>query len=89
MQRLLEGDRGAGRAFAGHFVPLLRMKLRQRWPGAPEAQVGDLIQETLLRVLDALKAGKVHDLARLGGSVSGCATTSCWRAGHARGAWSR
>jgi RNA polymerase sigma-70 factor (ECF subfamily) len=71
VQRLLEGDREAGRAFAARFVPLLRMKLRQRRPGAPEAQIADMVQETLLRVLDALKAGKVHDLHRLGGFVSG------------------
>jgi RNA polymerase sigma-70 factor, ECF subfamily len=71
VQRLLGGDRNAGRAFAARFVPLLRMKLHFRRPGAPEAQVSDLIQETLLRVLDALKAGRVQQLERLGAFVSG------------------
>jgi RNA polymerase sigma-70 factor, ECF subfamily len=71
VQRLLSGDREAGREFATRFVPLLRMKIRCRRPGAPEALVADLIQETLVRVLDSLKSGRVQDVGRLGAFVAG------------------
>jgi RNA polymerase sigma-70 factor (ECF subfamily) len=71
VQRLLSGDPEAGREFAARFVPLLRVKIRCRRPGAPEAVVADLVQETLVRVLASLKAGRVQEPGRLGAFVSG------------------
>lgn len=71
VHRLLAGDREAGRSFVRRFEPLLRTKIRCRWPRTPEPQIADFIQETFRRVLEALQAGRVKDLDRLGGFVAG------------------
>ena len=70
VQRLLQGDPAVARAFERHFGRLLRVKIRLRNGGAGAAYLDDIVQETLARVLAALRDGKVEDLERLGGFVS-------------------
>lgn len=70
-EQLIAADERPGPDFARRFVPLLRMKIRLRRPGAPPAQVADIIQETLARALDALKNDRLVEPARLGGFISG------------------
>jgi RNA polymerase sigma-70 factor, ECF subfamily len=70
VQALLEGDPAAARAFERRFGRLLRMKIRMRNGRASAPYLDDVVQETLARVLTALRDRRVDDLDRLGAFVS-------------------
>ena len=69
VRRLTEGDPGAGDHFASYFGNLLRIKLRMRLR-SPEA-IQDVVQTTLLRVLEILREGAgVRNPERFGAFVN-------------------
>ncbi len=70
VERLLAGDASASQAFAQRFSRLLRMKVQMRNGAASASYVEDVVQETLARVLTALREGRVQDPDRIGAFVS-------------------
>lgn len=69
VQRLIAGDAEVERHFFHYFSTLLGIKLRARLRN--QAQVDDVRQETLLRVLTALKKrNSLQDAAKLGAFVN-------------------
>jgi RNA polymerase sigma-70 factor, ECF subfamily len=68
VRKLIEGDAGVESHFAGYFGALLRIKLRGRLRS--DQEVEDLGQETLLRVLVALRRDRrLEQPERLGAFV--------------------
>jgi len=61
MQAAQDGDRAAYRALLGEVAPLLRRRLKRRFPFLPDADVEDLVQDILL-ALHAVRA--TYDPAR-------------------------
>jgi len=69
VRRLTEGDSGAGEHFASYFGSLLSLKLRMRLR-SPES-IQDVLQTTLLRVLQILREGSgVRSPERFGAFVN-------------------
>ena len=67
---LADGDSDTGEHFAAYFGRVLYLKLRVRLPY--EQHIEDIRQETLLRVLDALRKGnRVKSPERFGSFVNG------------------
>jgi RNA polymerase sigma-70 factor (ECF subfamily) len=68
VQRLANEDAATAQHFIDHFLPLLRLKVRKRI-GSPDSN--DVIQDTLLRVLSAVrKKGGLKQPESLGGFVN-------------------
>ncbi|MBI5082997.1 MAG: sigma-70 family RNA polymerase sigma factor [Acidobacteria bacterium] len=72
---ILDGSHEAENEFATYFLPRLRAFFRAR-TGQP-GWIDDLTQETLLRSLEALRAGRLLDSERLGAFVLGIARNRC------------
>lgn len=68
IERLRRDDRATQNHFARYFGHLLQIKLRGR--KLPPHVVWDMQQETLLRVLDAIRTGEVRQPDRLGAFVN-------------------
>lgn len=68
LERLARADRNTEQDFAEYFGELLALKLRGRLR-APEV-VADVIQETLLRVIKAVRRGGIDSPAGLGSFVN-------------------
>jgi RNA polymerase sigma-70 factor (ECF subfamily) len=68
VRRLREGDRFTGEHFGSYFPPLLRIVLRGM--GVQADNIEDIIQETLMRALAAVKADKIRDGHAFGGFVA-------------------
>jgi RNA polymerase sigma-70 factor, ECF subfamily len=68
MERLRQGDRATQNHFAEYFGGLLRIKLRSR--KLPPHLIGDVQQETFVRVLVAVRTGEVRQPDRLGAYVN-------------------
>ena len=67
IRRLKEGDRAAENHFGAHFGDLLFLRLRGRVRS--RQLLADVRQETLLRVLQAVRAGELEHAERLGAFV--------------------
>lgn len=68
MELLRRGDRATQDHFVGYFSKLLRIKLRSR--KLPAHLIQDVMQETFLRVLVAVRTGEVRHPERLGAYVN-------------------
>jgi RNA polymerase sigma-70 factor (ECF subfamily) len=68
LQLLAQGDRATQEHFVAYFKRLLRIKLRGRKLGS--ADIEDVQQETLLRVLVAVRSDDVRHAERLGPYVN-------------------
>ena len=68
LRRLKSGDKATGLHFESYFKSRLRLKLRCR--GLQEADINDIIQETLLQALRAVQNDEIRLPAAFGGFVS-------------------
>ena len=68
LQRLKAGDAATERHFASYFDPLIRIKAIKAGPQSARA-AEDIRQETLLRVIESVRDGKVEHPERLGAYV--------------------
>lgn len=68
LKRLREGEGTTERHFAGYFGALIRIKASKAGPQSARAS-DDICQETLLRVLESVRQGKVEHPERLGAYV--------------------
>ena len=68
LRRLQRGDSATQKHFVSYFNKLLRIKLRGKRLSAED--IADVQQETLLRVLVAIRTGEVHQPERLGSFVN-------------------
>jgi len=68
LRRLKSGDRATGLHFESYFKLRLRLKLRCR--GLQEADINDIIQDTLLQVLKAVQNDEIRQPAAFGAFVS-------------------
>ena len=68
LRRLRQGDHATQKHFVSYFNKLLRIKLRGKKMSAED--INDVQQETLLRVLVAIRSGEVHQPERLGSFVN-------------------
>lgn len=68
LKRLAAGDPEMEQHFTDYFSALLRIKLRMRL--CSSEAIEDVRQETFLRVLEALRSGRLHYADRLGAFVN-------------------
>jgi RNA polymerase sigma-70 factor (ECF subfamily) len=68
LQRLKEGEAATERHFANYFDPLIRIKAIKAGPQSARA-AEDIRQETLIRVIESVRQGKVEHPERLGAFV--------------------
>ncbi len=68
LQRLKEGEAATERHFVSYFDPLIRIKAIKAGPQFARA-AEDIRQETLLRVIESVRQGKVEHPERLGAFV--------------------
>lgn len=68
LKRLQEGEGATERHFAAYFDPLIRVKALKAGPQSARASE-DISQETLMRVLESVRRGKVDHPERLGAFV--------------------
>ena len=68
LRRLRQGDPATQKHFVSYFNKLLRIKLRGKKMSVED--INDVQQETLLRVLVAIRTGEVHQPERLGSFVN-------------------
>lgn len=68
LRRLKDGEAATEHHFAQYFDPLIRMKAMKAGPQSSRA-AEDIRQETLLRVIESVRQGKVEHPERLGAYV--------------------
>jgi len=68
LQRLKQGEAATERHFVDYFDPLIRIKAIKAGPQSARA-AEDIRQETLLRVIESVRQGKVEHPERLGAFV--------------------
>ena len=71
VQRLAAGDAATERHFYAHFGPVLRVIARARRRALTPSQVEDVVQETLTRVIAAVRNGRLRETDRFGAFVVG------------------
>jgi RNA polymerase sigma-70 factor (ECF subfamily) len=83
-RRVAAGHAGAERELARRFAPRIRLYGLRHLGG--EEQARDLVQEVLIAVLEALRAGRVEDPALVDRFMLGTCrnVASAWRRGEAR-----